>query len=140
MSLSIVQKQVKHIIAIQEPSGQQPIYSPVEWECCQGDVPTVLARAQTLNSTLDEVVCHYQLVLELTQQFEKEASVCHDLLSRSRSDIDELRSSVLEGCLSNQPWTSAAKVVHVQYTLQPNLQPSPFQSQLASFKAGQPIS
>ena len=110
MSLSIVQEQAKHVRAIQEPSGQQPIYTPVEWECCQGDVSSVQARVHTLNSTLDDVICRYQLVLELTQQFEKEANACHGMLLRSRNDVDELRTSVLEGCLSNQPWTSAKKV------------------------------
>ena len=110
MSLSVVQEQAKHMRAIQEPSGQQPIYTPVEWECCQTDLSSVQAKVQTLNSALDDVICRYELVLELAQQFEREASTCHGMLSRSRSDVDELRTSVLEGCLSNQPWTSAKKV------------------------------
>lgn len=114
MSLSIVEEQAKHMRGIQAPSGLQPIYTPIEWECCQEDVSSAQAKVQTLDSALNDVISHYELVLELIQQFENEVSGCHDTLSASRSDVSELRSSVLEGCISNQPWASATKVCNGQ--------------------------
>ena len=85
-------------------------YTLLELACCKDLLVKSYRSVEELQSMANEQICHLELVLELIQQFENEAEKCHEYLSKYETKVSELRNRMLEGRMTDQPWTSAKQV------------------------------